>query len=466
MTNEQTPKDPLQQEAMFIDVSWNTKDERLDNAVDVLLPDIVKAAGTKRKDGKLGWRRHLRATLVIFVRAYQANPSTFIICSMNNNFGKDSYRHDYDLQNPERYNLKKIQATIRILDKLKYLKIHKGKRDFFDGKFEGRLSRIELNQMLHEFMDSHFLEEIEFEKTLINDGMVVGYQNEKGIKKIRYDYSDLSEPEHIKQSKVFLKAYNDLIAHTEVGLEQKVKEQIVNLNDKISFRTFTNDSYDFGGRFYGGWWTNCKRENRRYISINNQPTVECDYTANHLNFYCSLYGEQIPDQYKKDPYSINDNYPRSVIKLVINRLFNCDGRRGLVNHFNLIRRFPKGEKLENLELIKRHLSSAIEVNNVLDVIFTAYPILRQQTNKDQGLILQNWDSKIAGQVLKIMTDLDIPCLCIHDSFIVPIEFEEELREAMRKSYSFYPAVSLNVPEIKEKQSKLMINNKGIIEIEK
>jgi len=465
MTNENTPIDPLEEQSIFIDVSWNTEDERLENAVNSLLSDVLSITKTKRIDGASGWRRHLRATLIILIRTYQTDPNALIACPMSNNFGKQSYRPDYDPQNPQRYDFKKIQAIVKIFADFEFLKLHIGKRDFFSGEYKGLCTRIEMTEALHVFIQRFSLEGIEFEKVLINGGMIVKYRNKRDTKKIKYDYSDLGEPKSIKQSKKILTAYNNLIKRSDIKLERQPSEQIVNLNNKISFRTFSNNSYDYGGRFYGGWWTNCKRENRRYISINNQSTIESDYTANHLCFYYSLNGEEIADALKKDPYSISKVYPRSLIKLIINRLFNCDGRRGIVNHFRERLRFTNGEDEENLYLMRHYLSTAIEVNRVLDVIFASHPILRKQRNNQQGLILQNWDSKIAEQVLKLMTDLDIPCLCIHDSFIVSIEFEDELKEAMRTAYSFYPDASLNIPEIKDKKSKLTINDKGIIDIE-
>ena len=189
-----------------------------------------------------------------------------------------------------------------------------------------------------------------------------------GCKRIRHDYSDIEETEEIQQSKVLLASYNEFIENTNIRLEHQVSDQAVNLNSKISWRTFVHDCFDYGGRFYGGWWGNCKRENRRYISINNQPTVECDYTANHLFIYYSLNEKEIPEELRNDPYAISEEYPRDLIKLIITRLFNCDGRKGITNHFRMTQMTPEKEDKQSLSLIKRYLSCTEDVRRVLDVV--------------------------------------------------------------------------------------------------
>jgi|GEM_PF-3928325 len=63
-----------------------------------------------------------------------------------------------------------------------------------------------------------------------------------------------------------------------------------------------------------------------------------------------------------------------------------------------------------------------------------------------------------------MTDQGIPCLSIHDSFIVPSDNKEQLITTMINAYGFFK-MPLNTPVIEEKQSKLRTNNKGNIEIE-
>jgi len=50
------------------------------------------------------------------------------------------------------------------------------------------------------------------------------------------------------------------------------------------------------------------------------------------------------------------------------------------------------------------------------------------------LKLQYIDSQLAESVLKHFTSRDIPCLCVHDSFIVPKKYGDELEGVMKDTY--------------------------------
>ena len=50
-----------------------------------------------------------------------------------------------------------------------------------------------------------------------------------------------------------------------------------------------------------------------------------------------------------------------------------------------------------------------------------------------GIKLQNLDSNIAAHVLNDLTNREIPCLTVHDSFIVTRQNEEHLAKAMDRA---------------------------------
>jgi hypothetical protein len=52
---------------------------------------------------------------------------------------------------------------------------------------------------------------------------------------------------------------------------------------------------------------------------------------------------------------------------------------------------------------------------------------------DQGIRLMNIDSQIASIVVNRLTHLDIPALCIHDSFIVQQTHQEALMEQLDRA---------------------------------
>ena len=62
-----------------------------------------------------------------------------------------------------------------------------------------------------------------------------------------------------------------------------------------------------------------------------------------------------------------------------------------------------------------------------------------------GIILQNYDSRIADAILSNLMAQNIPALPVHDSFIVPQQYKTLLRQQMIDEYEkvmgFKPGVS-------------------------
>ena len=62
---------------------------------------------------------------------------------------------------------------------------------------------------------------------------------------------------------------------------------------------FNNESFEDGGRFYGGWWQSIPSEYRKYISLNGDLTIEMDYSSIHIHL---LYAELQSHCPHKDHY--------------------------------------------------------------------------------------------------------------------------------------------------------------------
>jgi len=453
--------DPLEVDPTFIDVSWGSDDGRLDNAVEFLFDHTEFKTPKKRSDAIENLKRHLRAVIIVCIRAYQINPNVPIASPFSNNFGKPSFKGDFDPFNPKRYDFNKIKEVVKGLKESGFMHIDVGRRDYFGNGYQGKATRFKPTQVFIDYIESHGLHEIIFEKVLVNGGMVMTYRKERtygrGYKKVLYDYDGLEMPEDVSESREWLPRYNQLIKGADVRLVKQVSKQVIDLNTNVSYRVFHEKRYDYGGRFYGGWWTYCSREDRRYITINDERTVECDYTSNHLYIFYGINNQEMPENLLADPYNLSDDYPREVFKLFITRLFNCPGKYGIIKHLSSMLKFKKLEDQEDIDLLKGHgITRSSVMREVLDIIYKAHPILGQSTDANQGMILMNWDSKIASYVLKTMTDLGIPTLSIHDSFIVPKSSGEQLKKTMNEAYDYWDIPLARSP-IKDKDARLIRN---------
>jgi hypothetical protein len=73
-------------------------------------------------------------------------------------------------------------------------------------------------------------------------------------------------------------------------------------------------------------------------------------------------------------------------------------------------------------------------NLVVRLLLKRHPVLENYLFTGMGVRLQFMDSQIAEIVLNHMTMQGIPTLCIHDSFIVQKDKEDELRSIMKEAY--------------------------------
>lgn len=106
---------------------------------------------------------------------------------------------------------------------------------------------------------------------------------------------------HVVEMVKVLRAYNDLLSRTHIHLAnidkpyitrvekktgKEIKVQISNASKTVR-RVFSRGRWDCFGRFSGGFWQRIgdKEESpyRRNIRINNEPTVELDYSSLHPN---------------------------------------------------------------------------------------------------------------------------------------------------------------------------------------
>ena len=198
---------------------------------------------------------------------------------------------------------------------------------------------------------------------------------------------------------------------------------MINFSNVSMRRIFSRSSMRLGGRLYGGWWQNLKKEERVHITINGFRTIEVDFDALHPSMVIHMAGAQLPDgdlyniddspDYDKDiePYKTH----RGVIKrFVLAKLNDLEGKH----------RFSKKDE-KTLGLSRPQLLARINKR---------MPGVTEQFNTDIGLKLQRLDSEIAVLVITKMMDKGHVVLPVHDSFICDFVVWKELKLAMTEAY--------------------------------
>lgn len=190
------------------------------------------------------------------------------------------------------------------------------------------------------------------------------------------------------------------------------------------YRVFNDGKFTRGGRYYGSHYQQLNEKDRAKIIINGSPIVEVDYSGFHLNMLYHLNGKQ----FNGDPYSAVDRQEvRDILKvlclIVINSKDNTQALRALRD---VIR---KDWKLKKLKL-KYQLDEKI----LLSKFESVHADISSFFCSGVGLKLMYIDSEMAETILKYFALRNIPCLCVHDSFLVPVQHKDELKEVMKNVY--------------------------------
>ncbi|SIN91663.1 hypothetical protein SAMN02745161_1170 [Halodesulfovibrio marinisediminis DSM 17456] len=238
-----------------------------------------------------------------------------------------------------------------------------------------------------------------------------------------------------------LQQYNALLRKTDITLPWSEEEMATlnkhraNLGRRVidpraceMYRIF-NESFVGGGRFYAPWWAQLDSEDRAKIKINGDPVVELDFSAYHPSllylrelgtlpegdvYALPLLGEMMPE--------VSSSELRKVIKKAFLVLLNADTRTQAKQALRDV-----GRTYEEFEVLR-----TVDLDMLFDSIAERHPAIWKYFGAGMGKRLQNWDSKVADRVMEIMMlKHGVPCLPVHDSFIVPEQHEETLFEAMK-----------------------------------
>lgn len=235
------------------------------------------------------------------------------------------------------------------------------------------------------------------------------------------------EYKHTEDTRIMEKTVRALNTLNE---NSNIKDKDGKILTNIYCRIF-NESFKYGGRFYRADILSIKNrgtEDRLKITINDQPVCELDYSNLHFRIAAALEGI-FPEDLPLDVYSDlledeSNKVDRNIIKVAVNIMFNTNNRgsaeravRGLINN------------LSESDKEKYTLGSAKSVLSLVEARYPEFVHLFYDENMF-GMALQNEDSHLANDIINVMVENNIPCLPVHDSFIVPLDNLDLLLDTM------------------------------------
>lgn len=276
------------------------------------------------------------------------------------------------------------------------------------------------------------------------DGVVIKRVVKSTVKiKKRLKYGDTTVTKRMRR---IVLAYNQLLDRTHIdcdaaciadidraALIEKLegygdsKEPVIRLRlaNKHVNRVFNEGDRTFtlGGRYYGAWWIGCPGELRKYITLNNNPTVELDYSGIHIHLLYAL--EEINyAALRQDPYSLDDGIPdRAFNKLILLTAINAENEtKARDSVFDQMRK----DKL----LKKYNLTDKTPITNKLKLLKEKHLRIAKYIASGKGLMLQYYDSCIIEKLIQYAIRLNMPILTVHDSVICEAKKATLIRDKM------------------------------------
>ena len=333
-------------------------------------------------------------------------------------------------ENPNRIGQRSIKSVIDVLVDVGLVKVKPGKNPF---KGEGRLPEVIANKKIVSFSKKLIIFEISKQKTP-PFVLLARRTAHKSKQDTPVEFNHTPYTREIEQT---MKEYNEYLNKQKIECNGEVftdfhitrKYQVGIWTHKKKFTNYKNP-FRHGGRG-GGAIANMKREARPKIKINGKATVQIDMNCSYLNF---LYREATGKWLDRDAYDLGyPNKYREILKTWFQIMFSSNTFRGvnstLTNYYKT-EASVKWKKLYD-EFIEE-IEGKENRNEVSETIIKEHPKVSQYflLGKAFQTHLQWLEANMIFNVAHQLAMADIPCLTVHDEYIVCKEDEDYVRQIM------------------------------------
>ena len=223
----------------------------------------------------------------------------------------------------------------------------------------------------------------------------------------------------VKRQRQVLQRYNAFMAEQDIQIPTPMG---IMRDVFMTRRTFTDESWQLGGRLFGGGFQQLSKEDRKRITINGEPVVEIDIKSCHATMAFAHVGIDWYAQSNQDLYSRleEDGWPRDIVKKAFNIMMNAPSRLSAIGSLKDQQRktgFLFNDGMTDFEGWSSHLVRSIE---------DAYPEMEDVFYAELGNHFMNKEGNICMAIAEWAVREQVPVLTIHDSFICPVSTAHEL----------------------------------------
>jgi hypothetical protein len=193
--------------------------------------------------------------------------------------------------------------------------------------------------------------------------------------------------------------------------------------NRILRRHFNNNSFELGGRLFGGFWQSMKKHLRpKCIRINGEPIVTLDYSQMNPRL---LYAKADLTPPEGDLYAIPGwSHWRAGLKKVFSTMLNVD---------KPLERFP----LETKELFH----NKAKIKDIVNAIVEFHRPVSHYFFTHVGLELMFRESQILVDILLKLQEMDVVALPIHDAVVVAQSDADKAHTVMVETFERHTGVA-------------------------
>ena len=335
-------------------------------------------------------------------------------------------------ENPNQIGQSSINTVIKKLESAGLIKPIKGRGKFQKGK--SLLSRVIANKKIVAFANDL----ITFEIAKQLNPPFIKLAKRKSAESKAETFLDVEHNSYTREIERMMKEYNEFLNKQKIECEGEIYSDF-HLTRKYQFHIWFNkvdpphiykNPYRHGGRS-GHPLMNEPKEKREKIKINGKATTHIDIPCSHLNF---LHHARTGKWLEKDAYNIG--YPqkyRDVLKIWFQISLGSNKHRGV--HLSLTNYFNKKANAKWKELYKSFIKEIGGLKNrkvVTERIIKDNPEVAEYFLKGKRMQthLQWLEANMVFNVAHQLSLAGIPCLTVHDEYIVPREYQSFVEEIM------------------------------------
>ena len=333
-------------------------------------------------------------------------------------------------ENPNRIGQRSIKGVIDALADVGLVKVKLGKNPY---KGEGRLPEVIANRRIVSFSKKLITFEISKQKM----PPFVLLAKRKGYKSKHDTPVEFRHTPYTREIEQTMKEYNEYLNKQKIECNGEIfsdfhitrKYQVLIYEHKTSIHDYINP-FRHGGRG-GGAIANMKKEDRPKIKINGKATVQIDMHCSYLNF---LYREATGKWLDRDAYDIGYSQKyRDVFKTWFQIILGSKSIRGVNTTLTKYYRDEASDKWKKLyDQLLKEIGGKKNRKEVSETIIRENPKVSQYflLGKAFQTHLQWLEANMIFNVAHQLAMADIPCLTVHDEYIVCKEDEDYVRQIM------------------------------------